>query len=85
MQTWSHSRTARLVIAALGFCGTNVARRTWRLLASSKRTSCVGLATTLLQPDSGHGRVASLHIVRDAVALRSAIALVGQYAAVDEN
>ncbi len=44
----------------------------------------VGLATTLLQPDSRHGRVASLDIVQDAVALRLAIGLAGQYAAVDE-
>ena len=48
------------------------------------KTTLVRILTTLLRPDSGHARVAGLDIVRDAVALRSAIGLAGQYAAVDE-
>jgi ABC-type lipopolysaccharide export system ATPase subunit len=48
------------------------------------KTTLVRILTTLLQPDSGHARVAGLDIVRDAVALRSAIGLAGQYAAADE-
>jgi ABC-type polysaccharide/polyol phosphate transport system ATPase subunit len=48
------------------------------------KTTLVRILATLLQPDSGHARVAGLDIVRDAVALRSAIGLAGQYAAVDE-
>jgi ABC transporter DrrB family efflux protein len=48
------------------------------------KTTLVRILTTLLQPDSGHARVAGLDIVRDAVAVRSAIGLAGQYAAVDE-
>ena len=48
------------------------------------KTTLVRIVTTLLRPDSGHSRVAGLDIVRDAVALRSAIGLAGQYAAVDE-
>src|SRR5216684_740272 len=48
------------------------------------KTTLVRILTTLLQPDSGHARVAGLDVVRDAVALRSAIGLAGQYAAVDE-
>ena len=48
------------------------------------KTTLVRILTTLLRPDSGHARVAGLDVVRDAVALRSAIGLAGQYAAVDE-
>ena len=48
------------------------------------KTTLVRIVTTLLRPDSGHSRVVGLDIVRDAVALRSAIGLAGQYAAVDE-
>jgi len=48
------------------------------------KTTLVRILTTLLRPDSGHARVAGFDIVRDAVALRSAIGLAGQYAAVDE-
>jgi ABC transporter DrrB family efflux protein len=48
------------------------------------KTTLVRILTTLLQPDAGHARVAGLDVVRDAVALRSAIGLAGQYAAVDE-
>jgi len=48
------------------------------------KTTLVRILTTLLRPDSGHARVAGLDIVRDAVALRSAIGLAGQYAAVEE-
>ena len=48
------------------------------------KTTLVRILTTLLQPDSGHARVAGLDTVRDADALRSVIGLAGQYAAVDE-
>src|SRR6266849_6158663 len=41
------------------------------------KTTLVRILTTLLQPDSGHARVAGLDVVRDAVALRSAIGLAG--------
>ncbi len=42
------------------------------------KMTLVRILTTLLQPDSGHARVAGLDIVRDAVALRSAIGLAGR-------
>src|SRR4029077_16027146 len=45
----------------------------------------VRILTTLLKPDAGRARVAGLDVVKDAVALRAAIGLAGQYAAVDET
>jgi len=62
---------AGLVVGLLGLNGAG-------------KTMLVRILTTLLRPDSGHPRVAGLDIVRDAVALRSAIGLAGQHAAVDE-
>jgi len=49
------------------------------------KTTLVRILTTLLRPDRGRARVAGLDVVRDAVRLRSAIGLAGQFAAVDEN
>jgi ABC-2 type transport system ATP-binding protein len=48
------------------------------------KTTVVRILTTLLTPDGGHAEVAGFDVVRDAVRLRSAIGLAGQYAAVDE-
>jgi ABC-2 type transport system ATP-binding protein len=48
------------------------------------KTTMVRILTTLLRPDSGRARIAGLDVVRDAVPVRSAIGLAGQYAAVDE-
>src|SRR5712691_619318 len=49
------------------------------------KTTAVRIFTTLLAPDTGRAEVAGFDVVRDAVALRSAIGLAGQYAAVDAN
>ncbi len=49
------------------------------------KTTAVRVLTTLLTPDSGRASVDGLDVVKDAQALRSAIGLAGQYAAVDEN
>ncbi|MCU1613283.1 MAG: daunorubicin resistance transporter ATPase subunit [Frankiales bacterium] len=48
------------------------------------KTTVVRVLTTLLLPDGGSARVAGLDVVRDADAVRAAIGLTGQYAAVDE-
>ena len=48
------------------------------------KTTVVRILTTLLAPDAGHAEVAGFDVVRDAVRLRSAIGLAGQFAAVDE-
>lgn len=48
------------------------------------KTTLVRILSTLLKPDSGKARIAGYDVVEDAVALRSAIGLAGQYAAVDE-
>ena len=48
------------------------------------KTTFVRILTTLLRADAGSASVAGLDVTRDAVALRSAIGLAGQYAAVDE-
>ena len=48
------------------------------------KTTVVRVLTTLLLPDAGSARVAGLDVVRDADAVRAAIGLTGQYAAVDE-
>jgi daunorubicin resistance ABC transporter ATP-binding subunit len=48
------------------------------------KTTLVRILTTLLRPDAGRARVAGHDVVADAAALRSAIGLAGQYAAVDE-
>ncbi|MFN2609147.1 MAG: ATP-binding cassette domain-containing protein [Acidimicrobiales bacterium] len=49
------------------------------------KTTAVRILTTLLHPDGGRARVAGYDVVADAVALRSAIGLAGQYAAIDEH
>src|SRR5207249_2859486 len=49
------------------------------------KTTAVRILTTLLRPDGGRAEVVGYDVVRDAQALRSAIGLAGQYAAVDEN
>jgi ABC-2 type transport system ATP-binding protein len=49
------------------------------------KTTGVRIFTTLLPPDGGRAEVAGYDVVRDAAALRAAIGLAGQYAAVDEN
>jgi ABC-2 type transport system ATP-binding protein len=48
------------------------------------KTTLVRILTTLLRPDSGRAWVAGHDVVGDAGAVRSAIGLAGQYAAVDE-
>jgi ABC-2 type transport system ATP-binding protein len=49
------------------------------------KTTTVRILATLLRPDAGSARVAGHDVVRDAQAVRTAIGLSGQYAAVDEN
>ena len=48
------------------------------------KTTLVRILTTLLHPDGGTARVAGYDVVTEAAALRGAIGLAGQYAAVDE-
>ena len=48
------------------------------------KTTTVRVLTTLLSPDQGWARVAGYDVVTERTALRSAIGLAGQYAAVDE-
>ncbi|HEX2073914.1 MAG TPA: ATP-binding cassette domain-containing protein [Geodermatophilus sp.] len=48
------------------------------------KTTVVRILTTLLQADAGRAEVVGLDVVRDADAVRAAIGLTGQYAAVDE-
>ncbi len=49
------------------------------------KTTTVRILATLIRADAGHATVAGLDVVRDAQAVREAIGLSGQYAAVDEN
>jgi ABC-2 type transport system ATP-binding protein len=49
------------------------------------KTTAVRVLTTLLRPDAGTARVAGHDVVREKQAVRRAIGLSGQYAAVDEN
>ena len=49
------------------------------------KTTLVRILTTLLGPDAGRAQVAGHDVVREASALRAAIGLAGQYAAVDQN
>ena len=49
------------------------------------KTTAVRILATLLRPDAGHATVAGHDIERDPDAVRAAIGLTGQYAAVDEN
>ena len=48
------------------------------------KTTAVRILTTLLTPDAGTVRVAGIDVVKDPQAVRRAIGLSGQYAAVDE-
>jgi ABC-2 type transport system ATP-binding protein len=48
------------------------------------KTTLVRILTTLLRADRGHARVAGYDVVHDAQALRAAVGLAGQYAAVDD-
>lgn len=48
------------------------------------KTTLVRILSTLLQPDTGHASVHGLDVVADAGAVRAAISLTGQFAAVDE-
>src|SRR5215472_2951504 len=49
------------------------------------KTTAVRILATILEPDAGSARVLGFDVVRDADAVRAAIGLAGQYAAVDEN
>ncbi|WP_431876534.1 ATP-binding cassette domain-containing protein [Amycolatopsis sacchari] len=49
------------------------------------KTTAVRILTTLLRPDSGEAEVAGHDVLTDPDAVRRAIGLSGQYAAVDEN
>jgi daunorubicin resistance ABC transporter ATP-binding subunit len=48
------------------------------------KTTLVRVLATLLPPDGGTARIFGLDVVEDAAAVRRAIGLTGQYAAVDE-
>lgn len=48
------------------------------------KTTVVRILATLLRPDAGRAEVVGLDVVADADAVRAAIGLTGQYAAVDE-
>jgi ABC-2 type transport system ATP-binding protein len=48
------------------------------------KTTIVRILTTLLLADAGRAEVVGLDVVRDAVLVRAAIGLTGQYAAIDE-
>ena len=49
------------------------------------KTTAVRILATLLRPDAGRATVAGHDVVREPDAVRAAIGLTGQYAAVDEN
>jgi ABC-2 type transport system ATP-binding protein len=49
------------------------------------KTTTVRMLTTILRPDAGRATVLGLDVARRPHAVRSAIGLAGQYAAVDEN
>lgn len=48
------------------------------------KTTAVRILTTLIKPDSGHATVAGIDVVRRPHAVRAAIGLTGQFAAVDD-
>src|SRR6059058_2260857 len=48
------------------------------------KTTMVRILATLLEPDDGEIRVAGHDVTRDADAVRDAIGVTGQFAAVDE-
>jgi daunorubicin resistance ABC transporter ATP-binding subunit len=49
------------------------------------KTTAVRILTTILRPDAGRAEVLGIDVTRDPQAVREAIGLAGQYAAVDEN
>ncbi|TXL91734.1 ATP-binding cassette domain-containing protein [Streptomyces sp. IB2014 016-6] len=49
------------------------------------KTTVVRMLATLLRPDGGEARIFGKDVVRDAEAVRSRVALTGQYASVDED
>jgi ABC-2 type transport system ATP-binding protein len=49
------------------------------------KTTTVRMLATLLRPDGGSARIHGLDVVKDAHAVRSTIALTGQFAALDPN
>jgi oleandomycin transport system ATP-binding protein len=51
----------------------------------SGKTTTVRILTTLVAPDAGRASVAGHDLARQPMAVRAAIGLTGQYAAVDEN
>jgi ABC-2 type transport system ATP-binding protein len=48
------------------------------------KTTLVRILSTLLRPDAGHALVAGHDVVRESLAVRRAVGLAGQHAAVDE-
>ena len=49
------------------------------------KTTAVNILATLVKPDGGHAEVAGHDVATDPAAVRAAIALTGQYAALDEE
>ncbi|MCX2947728.1 ATP-binding cassette domain-containing protein [Lentzea sp. NEAU-D7] len=49
------------------------------------KTTTIRILSTLTRPDGGTARVCGSDVVREAAAVRGAISLTGQYAAVDEE
>jgi ABC-2 type transport system ATP-binding protein len=49
------------------------------------KTTAIRMLATLLRPDAGHARVLGHDVVAEADAVRSRVALTGQYASVDED
>src|ERR1700687_2822060 len=49
------------------------------------KTTTVRILTTILRPDRGRATVLGIDVARAPAAVRAAIGLAGQYAAVDEN
>src|SRR3954447_2286534 len=70
--------------------GVTFAARTGTVLGllgpnGAGKTTAVRILATLLKPDSGRATVAGHDVVREPDAIRRALGLSGQYAAVDEN
>src|SRR5580693_983870 len=49
------------------------------------KTTTVRMLTTIIHPDRGRATVLGIDVARSPAAVRAAIGLAGQYAAVDEN